>query len=237
MISRFPGRYCASAMAYTHDNLDEFFDFAQLEHDNCLYSGRAGGTCGQHAATEDVTAMDWQPAVSDYIITPGELLERPPQEWTWNEVPSEPLIYNDPNHPVASTWPANHMPITNDYQQPPELQLTPLSSSPEHNRVSLISEVVQHGSVSASGQEGGVSACSHGKLIAKQSGDTPVAQTSSHTKVAPPITTSVSTPTRHTSSASWKPASAKRKGPQSRIPLEARQILEDEFATNPYPCE
>ncbi|KAF2628197.1 hypothetical protein BU25DRAFT_308729, partial [Macroventuria anomochaeta] len=43
-------------------------------------------------------------------------------------------------------------------------------------------------------------------------------------------------PTRHTSSASWKPASAKRKGPQSRIPLESRQILEDEFATNPYPC-
>jgi hypothetical protein len=34
----------------------------------------------------------------------------------------------------------------------------------------------------------------------------------------------------------WKPASAKRKGPQSRIPLEARQILEDEFAANPYPC-
>jgi hypothetical protein len=38
------------------------------------------------------------------------------------------------------------------------------------------------------------------------------------------------------SSATWKPASAKRKGTQSRIPLEARQILEDEFAANPYPC-
>lgn len=33
-----------------------------------------------------------------------------------------------------------------------------------------------------------------------------------------------------------KPASAKRKGPPSRIPPEARQILEDEFASNPYPC-
>jgi hypothetical protein len=33
-----------------------------------------------------------------------------------------------------------------------------------------------------------------------------------------------------------KPASPRRKGPQSRIPLEARQILEDEFTTNPYPC-
>ncbi|KAI4714692.1 hypothetical protein J4E89_000373 [Alternaria sp. Ai002NY15] len=36
--------------------------------------------------------------------------------------------------------------------------------------------------------------------------------------------------------ATWKPASAKRKGPQCRIPLEARQVLEDEFAANPYPC-
>jgi hypothetical protein len=34
----------------------------------------------------------------------------------------------------------------------------------------------------------------------------------------------------------WKPASAKRKEPQSRIPLEAKQILEDEFTANPYPC-
>ena len=42
-------------------------------------------------------------------------------------------------------------------------------------------------------------------------------------------------PLRQASTASWKPASAKRKGPQSRIPLEARQILEDEFAVNPYP--
>lgn len=33
-----------------------------------------------------------------------------------------------------------------------------------------------------------------------------------------------------------KPASAKHKGPSSRIPLEARQMLEDEFLTNPYPC-
>lgn len=42
-------------------------------------------------------------------------------------------------------------------------------------------------------------------------------------------------PLRQASTASWKPASAKRKGAQSRIPLEAKQILEDEFAANPYP--
>ena len=33
-----------------------------------------------------------------------------------------------------------------------------------------------------------------------------------------------------------KPASAKRKGPSARIPLEAKNMLEEEFATNPYPC-
>jgi hypothetical protein len=43
-------------------------------------------------------------------------------------------------------------------------------------------------------------------------------------------------PLRQPSTADWKPASAKRKGPQSRIPLEARQILDDEFIANPYPC-
>ncbi|KAH8722495.1 hypothetical protein GQ44DRAFT_622712 [Phaeosphaeriaceae sp. PMI808] len=44
------------------------------------------------------------------------------------------------------------------------------------------------------------------------------------------------TPLRQSSTASRKPASAKRKGPQSRIPLEAKQILEEEFSANPYPC-
>ncbi|KAF1948985.1 hypothetical protein CC80DRAFT_430145 [Byssothecium circinans] len=33
-----------------------------------------------------------------------------------------------------------------------------------------------------------------------------------------------------------KPASATRKGASSRIPLEARQMLEEEFVANPYPC-
>ncbi|KAF2275357.1 uncharacterized protein EI97DRAFT_420329 [Westerdykella ornata] len=33
-----------------------------------------------------------------------------------------------------------------------------------------------------------------------------------------------------------KPASAKHKGPSNRISLEAKQMLEEEFAANPYPC-
>jgi len=58
----------------------------------------------------------------------------------------------------------------------------------------------------------------------------PVSDTTISSRTIPPA------PLRQPSTASWKPASARRKGPQSRIPLEARQILEDEFAANPYPC-
>ena len=41
---------------------------------------------------------------------------------------------------------------------------------------------------------------------------------------------------QRSSSVVHKPASAKRKGPSTRIPAEARQMLEEEFAANPYPC-
>ena len=68
------------------------------------------------------------------------------------------------------------------------------------------------------------------------SADTSISQRSTHTNNTSRLTGRAPLPNRQASSASWKPASAKRKGPQSRIPLEARQILEDEFATNPYPC-
>ncbi|KAL5116905.1 homeodomain mating type protein alpha2 [Pleosporales sp. CAS-2024a] len=55
-----------------------------------------------------------------------------------------------------------------------------------------------------------------------------------HLHISPP--SSEALPLRQAPVAAWKPASAKRKGPQCRIPLEARQILEDEFVANPYPC-
>lgn len=60
--------------------------------------------------------------------------------------------------------------------------------------------------------------------------------------IATPLEDAASDRTRSTtacrpaSTSTLKPASAKRKGPQSRISLEAKQILEDEFASNPYPC-
>lgn len=44
------------------------------------------------------------------------------------------------------------------------------------------------------------------------------------------------TPPQRSATVLHKPASAKRKGPSTRIPVEARQMLEEEFASNPYPC-
>jgi hypothetical protein len=62
--------------------------------------------------------------------------------------------------------------------------------------------------------------------------------TASHIKsqAIAPLHTTTTVPLHQASVATWKPASAKRKGPQSRIPLVTKQILEDEFVTNPYPC-
>ncbi|KAF1993641.1 hypothetical protein P154DRAFT_449674 [Amniculicola lignicola CBS 123094] len=51
-----------------------------------------------------------------------------------------------------------------------------------------------------------------------------------------PEPSSVEIPSRSHTISDRMPASARRKGPQARMPREARQILEDEFATNPYPC-
>ena len=41
---------------------------------------------------------------------------------------------------------------------------------------------------------------------------------------------------RRSSTVTRKPASATRKGPSNRLPVDARQMLEEEYAANPYPC-
>jgi hypothetical protein len=68
---------------------------------------------------------------------------------------------------------------------------------------------------------------------------TPNISLSVPTSTMPSVTTRKDQPenrTRNSAAPSRKPASAKRKGPPNRIPQEARQMLEEEFATNPYPC-
>jgi hypothetical protein len=47
---------------------------------------------------------------------------------------------------------------------------------------------------------------------------------------------SLPTPLKRNPTGTRKPASATRKGASSRIPLEAKQMLEEEFTANPYPC-
>lgn len=56
------------------------------------------------------------------------------------------------------------------------------------------------------------------------------------TPISPSHRAAPQTQPQRSSSITHKPASAKRKGPSTRIPVEARQMLEEEFAANPYPC-
>lgn len=177
------------------DALDEFFDFAQLEHDHGVH----GGGNERYFASPDFCiqtapmAMDWQP-------TNLETPDAPPA------LPSE--LY--PHHALG---------------QAPEVdylgQLSPIETV----------YTQQDPTVGSSNT-----------LLAQEIAPTPTAATSVWT-----------TPTRDADDASnhatsppkslqrngtviHKPASARRKGPSNRIPTEARQMLEEEFASNPYPC-
>ncbi|PVH96771.1 hypothetical protein DM02DRAFT_534568 [Periconia macrospinosa] len=59
---------------------------------------------------------------------------------------------------------------------------------------------------------------------------------SSPDSTALPIKDSSPAPLKRSGTTSRKPASATRKGASTRIPLEAKQMLEEEFSANPYPC-
>ena len=222
-------------MAGTHDNLDEFFDFAQLEQDSFLANGCAEIQNVGIAVSDSITAMDWQPATHDYTLPSEDFQDHQAQQWPLNNMLTQSLSHTQ-SHPVVSMWPISNAAIPYDPHQCHEPHNAPSSSISASDYVSLPSGVIQDRTI-ASGQAGAMSAYPHSKLAADHDYDPPVVRAPNNVDKPPSVTTGVSLPTRHASSASWKPASAKRKGPQSRIPLEARQILDDEFASNPYPCK
>jgi hypothetical protein len=226
-------------MADAHDNLDEFFDFAQLEQDSaacggCFQTYDAGSILSEH-----VTPMDWQPVVAEITTPPSQMLQdeytqdvttqhfgnQCPRQWSLVDMSNQSSTIAGPAS-VGPTWLTPHVPTT-ELQPHNELLTAPPSPFHAHEQFNLTNENID-GTLPIV-----ISNDPSGSL------DEPTADTSfvqaSHAQVVSPKPARASLPTRHASSASWKPASAKRKGPQSRIPLESRQILEDEFATNPYP--
>ena len=205
-------------MANMSDNLDDFFDFEQLEQDSRLYSDLSNHQHGEPEISEGLAAMDWQPTATDQLLQ-EERFEGSNDQWIMAESPCQPLSHSSTDM-VALPWPASHGPAVADQPPSHELLATPSSSLQRIGEVGHLT----NGTVP------------HCASLANDAVVKPSIQIPRPTSTKSPVDGGASLPTRHAASAGWKPASAKRKGPQSRIPLEAKQILEDEFATNPYPC-
>lgn len=231
---------------HASDSLDEFFDFARLEHDHGLRP--SSGPCHHQSEPvnlpDDVMVMDWATeemtpiCPADAFSTNDVHMQVPYEEiptgqsaqsWPLVDAPNQSLSTVTPT--AMSTW---DMCTATAEQHPMQSQephsFAPLSSDPAREHIELIDEDDEEGSKGALGlpQEPTSTELAPSDLLSNSPSalETPV----NHSRHRPPA------PLRQASTASWKPASAKRKGPQSRIPLEARQILEDEFAANPYPC-
>ena len=174
----------------------------------------------QHGEPEisDLAAMDWQPTATDRLLQ-EERFEGSYDQWIVAESPCQPLSHSSTDL-VALPWPTSQVPAVADH--PPSLELTAAPSS----SLQTVGEVghLTNGTVP------------HCASLTNDAVVKPSIQIPGPTSKKSSVDSRASLPTRHAASAGWKPASAKRKGPQSRIPLEAKQILEDEFATNPYPC-
>lgn len=222
--------------------LDEFFDF-DAAHEAC----REGD--GFIASSENVMVMDWQPTIigestvlpqSQKLMSHDDHTHQSSQDITachslqqWSPVqtssPSLALPYGEI---ALQTWPMGSPDAIPDSF--PYIEVYPgpsrLSNVPAHDHLMILCTDDREGVADTSNlQPSSVSSHSRQQGL-EGSGQAHVETTPDPSQVRP------SGPLRQDSTSSLKPASAKRKGPQNRIPLEAKQILEDEFVANPYPC-
>jgi hypothetical protein len=197
-------------------DLDEFFDFDQLDRDH-------GAKPANYA--KDGMAMEWTVNEPLPVPTLDPVL---PDELHTPSVFHQEFFLGQPHWPLADSSDQLSPGQETYISSIPNLVVTPSSSRVAFTQQDLVKDVNEHIPIYGlarkslpSGMEGSpsefITLTSTGNVIAHHRAQSPE-------------------PLRQASSASWKPASAKRKGPQSRIPLESRQILEDEFATNAYPC-
>jgi hypothetical protein len=230
------------------EDLNEFFDFDQLDNDHGAQTsdGQHGQQFGHVGHFEDVMAIDWaagetlpQPVLDDdfhqdscmyngfddYQVVGG-------LQWPLTDIPLHLMTSRDAGE-GSDLDSAGH--VSKAESAIPGEQLssidTPYSSSPRSNTEHIASGD-HHFSLSSSSD---LVAARHTNLPTL---DLPKVIATAPTTLDVPSTSRIgpSASSRLGTTPSWKPASAKRKGPQSRIPLEARQILEDEFTANPYPC-
>ncbi|KAA8624638.1 Homeodomain-containing transcription factor [Pyrenophora tritici-repentis] len=223
------------------EKMNDFFDFAALDEDSGL--DPMCSTDGNHEPlfpTDHIATMDWavDPAVTTgYLDITGHYdmhLHNAPQKQDyqqWSILAHTPQSIPSIEDATMTTragceWQADTYTSGMDHMSHCE---EPIPAHAPSSSFLMPAE----SAVSRDDDEGDlvgtmdvrVSPAAHGRSIAESTVILDVG--------LPP--TRPTAPLRQASTASWKPASAKRKGPQSRIPFEARQILEDEFAANPYP--
>jgi hypothetical protein len=204
---------------YAFDHMDDFFDFDQLERDH-VCSGTSGPTpCG---LPDDVTVMDWsaggphQPDIQlDHLPESGDSSNGHSYGSNTGELDhliSVSDIYT--GHTTATGLAIadhSHLPST-----------APSSSFLPGQHLGLIGGAIMDSVIGSL------------ELLPW----IPLSEPPHHSQADAPSSLEENNlpPVRQSPTSAWKAASAKRKGPQSRIPLEAKQILEDEFAANAYPC-
>jgi hypothetical protein len=212
--------------ANTCDDLDEFFDFSLLEHDHGLENRPYQGQDEPQVLAEDVLMMDWQPpsaessrsstsTMTSYQQTQIQtaLDGHIPNEWQFGALPHEMPVVRGEYANTQAINPQHACTTVSGAQSQESLHCSPPSSLPARELPGSIGDVMAN------------------PVDVHQTSVLPQLEQRNDEHV-----TRSPLPTRQASTSSWKPASAKCKGPQNRIPLESRQILEDEFATNPYPC-
>lgn len=214
------------------DKIDEFFDFAALEHDSELRAIEAShqGTSLPFQPADNVTTMDW--AANSTAMTRSVDATH-----SWDD----------------STYSASEVSIGQTAQQLPLFQVPQWSAPVNVNPTSA--SALTGASFSGEGPNSALAPpssidTSHPEFLCTENDNVPDVchSESSHSWEPEPAGQAItspeiaelplgtSAPTQQIANASWKPASAKRKGIQSRIPIEAKQILEEEFAANAYPC-
>jgi hypothetical protein len=229
----------------TFDEMDDFFDFGQLEQDHSTQTptGLEEQLVDPLNVQDDVLCMDWStdgltpvPA-TEASLSSDQLMHDVPDsveywantQWPLANIPHRSLSRTDTcldpsaivhlEDTIASKHTGN---VTFFSSTAPSSSL--LVSSPQE----LVNSRV--GTLDAIGVTRAPSMLAHAEPTWEVNGSPDLKKDLVDHRARPTL------PSRQNSLINWKPASAKRKGPQSRIPLEARQILEDEFVANPYPC-
>ncbi|KAF2635723.1 hypothetical protein P280DRAFT_436648 [Massarina eburnea CBS 473.64] len=206
------------------DGLEEFFDFTQLDRDRGLHVDYQELLPERVVPLSVLDSMDWQSTG----LVESDVFAPVPSNFTYDV--SMPQTEMDCLSPTSL-----HAPIESIHHQPDfHTSIGPGSATTILPRYQPIQEI-------------------HTAMMEPSITSFPVADPSRKLSVSiptpnieAPITSlpiaepagnqSIPAPLRRSPAVTRRPASATRKGASNRIPLEARQMLEEEFAANPYPC-